>query len=195
MARASTRQTFVTGQTVFVHAYQAYWRKALVVEPDVTQKALGSTRDIHYVKVNYFDREGKQVVGAEWRVLNSRTKISDQAAYDLVLKGKEIERLQGDVRQYESWEMTHTAYLEQAKIIQTTATMGVSLGLGKDVEPPSVEGIEELALYLRSVFTLKDKRTRELHGVEDVVTQRRELSQKADAANKRMQALGVKVWS
>ncbi len=195
MARASTRQTFETGQTVFVHAYQAYWRKAQVVNPDVTQKALGGDRDIHYVKVNYFDRDGKQVVGAEWLVLNSRSKISDQAAYDLVLRGKEIATLQGTVRQHKAWEKTHAAYVEQAKIIQTTATMGVSLGLGKDVEPPSVEGIEGLALYLRSVFILKDKRTRERHTTEDVVTQRRELSHKATEARERLLELDVKEWS
>ena len=99
MAGKSTRQQFVQGQTVYIHAYQTYWRKAEVVDPDTTQKTLGGDRDIHYVKVRYFDGDG-QIVGTDWLVLNSRAKISDQAAYDLVVRCKEIQKLNSDVRQH-----------------------------------------------------------------------------------------------
>ena len=185
MARASTRQKFVKGQTAWIHAYQNYWRKAQVIEPDVTQKALGSTRDIHYVKVIYFDRDGEKLAGASWNVLNNRSQISDQAAYDLVLRGEEIVKLQGDVREAESWEKTHAAYLDQANHVIALV----------DLLKPSALRAEKLALHLRSTFILKDARTRKRHQVVDVTRQRRELGHKATEARGRLQALEVKPWS
>ena len=60
---------------------------------------------------------------------------------------------------------------------------------------PAPERVESLALYLRSVFILKDARTRDRHPVEDVIAQRRELGHKAAAARGRLQALDAKEWS
>ncbi len=189
MATPTKRQTFKKGQTVYIHAYSTFWRKAKVINPDLITRAArysaAPARELHNVKVIYYDRDSDKTAGAEWNVLNRRNQIIDQAAYDLIQRGKEIARLQGDVRQYNTWEKTHTAYIEQAKTIQATMTM----------DGDSVVSAETLALYLRSVFTLKDARTRERHNAEDVTQQRGELAQKAEAANKRMQELGVKEWS
>ncbi len=190
MARASTRQTFVTAQTVYVHAYSGYWRKAEVIDPDLVTKAArysaAPERNIHNVKVIYFDRENK-LAGDACNVRNARNKIIDQAAYDLIQLGKEISRLQGDVRQHETWEKTHAGYVEQANHVIALIEALQPVGSGQRAE--------RLAVFLRSVFTLKDARTRERHGVDDVTRQRRELFDKAEAAEGRMLALDVKVWS
>lgn len=189
MARPATRQTFVKGQTVYVHAYSTFWRRAKVINPDLITKAArysaAPERELHNVKIIYFDHDTDKTAGAEWNVLNRRNKIIDQAAYDLIQRGKEIGRLQGDVRQHQAWEKTHAAYVEQANHL---------VALIKLLEPSSLRNTN-VALYLRSVFTMRDARTRERHNTEDVTRQGRELADKAKAAEARMQALGVKEWS
>jgi len=186
MARASTRQTFEKGQTVWIHAYQNFWRKAQVVDPDFERKALTystKTRMNHYVKIIYFDSKGEKLAGAVGNVNNARNKIIDQAAYDLILRGREIARLQGDVRQSEAWEKTHAAFLEQANHI---------IALVDLLKPAGVRA-EKVAMHLRGTFLLRDKRGRST--VAGLKKTRRELAHKATEARGKMQALDVKEWS
>lgn len=185
MAGTSTRQTFVKGQVVWIHAYQTYWRKATVTDPDFRRAALTGGREIHYVKVRYFDNDGR-LAGGEWNILNNRKQISNDAAHDLVLRDKEISARYADVRQHETWESTHAAYVDQANHIIALVEL---LGAAPDTRA------ENVALYLRSAFSLKDKRTRDRITVEDITRVRRELAHKATAARGRLQELDAKAWS
>lgn len=183
------RQTFTKGQTVYVARHSRHnwrnWRKAVVAKPDVVHTSSGfgggrlRRRDIHYVAIHEIDtRTGKVVADREWEVLNNCQQIVTEDRYAEIAQAENIGKLRQTIDAHRVFEVDFAKYVEQARII-----------LEAQVTKAGLDDIDELAHYLRGMFSFRGDYNRQTRG--DVRKVRADKRAEAQAAQVTLQALGV----